>query len=166
MCKSFHLPPPSFPHCSSQCPVFRESFVPLDLFHVFAMPPLTHLSEAWGFGHQSQDVHGTPTSFFCWGQEHRAEHLSIWEEEKETNERNNSHRLYIKVVQWHATERAGQASTLWQLTSMRLASLPMIRTTAAEKAENQPWKATGLLHVVLMRKPLKLQAQLYKISED
>lgn len=55
------------------------------------------------------------------------------------------------------TARAG----LWQLTSMRLASLPMLRTTAAEKAGNPPCKATGFLRGVSIRKPLKLQAQLY-----
>ena len=88
------------------------------------------------------------------------------EREKEGNKGTERERWKKEAVVRGLISKPSNANTtarvgLWQLTSLRLASLPMLKTIAAEKAENPPCKATGFLRGVSIRKPLKLQAQLY-----
>ena len=161
LCRQQHVHPSVFhlvlPLCSPQGPVLRESLIPSYLsarpcyastYALLLIGDLdTEARRSVGcLLHSLTEAKSTEPNTSPNGRKRER-----WK--KEATDRG----LISKPSNANTAERAG----LWQLTSLRLASLPMLRTRAAEKAENPPCRATGFLRAVLIRKPLKLQAQLY-----
>lgn len=124
------------------------------LFYPSTYPPTVGLEDLGAKGTMSMVCF---TSFFCRGQEHRAEHLSKRGKEKGTKKGRHSHRLYIKIVERHAIGGVGQVSALW-------------KRAACDYTCRGIWKAsgktTGPPHVTSRSHSPELRARLSQITRD
>lgn len=162
MCKPHHLPshPPHRPLLlSTSCSQGKAPSVGISstsLFYPSTYPPTVRPEDLGAKGTTSMVCF---TSFFCRGQEHRAEHLSKREKEKGTKKGRHSHRLYIKIVERHAIGGVGQVSALWKRAACDLG----YTCRGIWKASG---KTTGPSHVTSRSHSPELQAQLPQITRD